>query len=152
MPQQNVSERVNRTLVKMARCLPESSCLPQMLCGEAINTATYLRNRAPTKLLNDVTPYERWFGKKPSAFHLKTFGCDAVVLNKGPKPKSGKFFPKGNKMKFVGYQSSTKGYRLYNPITKQIIIARDVIFFQQSFEKCFISDKEESIFGIFERK
>lgn len=45
--------------------------------------------------------------------HMKSsFGCDAVVLNKGPKLKGSKFLPKGNKKKFVGYQLLTKGYCL----------------------------------------
>lgn len=142
-PQQNgVSERANRTLVEMARCLLESSGLPQSLWGEAINTATYLRNRAPTKVLDDVTPYERWHGRQPSVSHLKTFGCDAVMLKKGPKPKGGKFLPKGEKIKFVGYQSHTKGYRLYKPSTRQILIARDVIFFEKSFDKLSVDDDD----------
>lgn len=135
-PQQNgVAERANRTLVEMARCLLVSSGLPQSMWGEATNTSTYIRNRAPTKVLGDVTPYERWHGRKPSVFHLKTFGCDAIVMRKGMKPKGSKFMPKGIKMKFVGYQDHTKGYRFYNTSSRKIIIARDVIFFEESFEK-----------------
>ena len=119
--------------------------------GEAINTATYLRNRAPTKVLDDVTPYERWYGKQPSVSYFKTFGCDAVVLQKGPKPKGGKFLPKGAKMKFVGYQLHTKGYRLFNPSTRQIVIARDVVFFEQSFEKLSNEngDMNDMLFNLF---
>ena len=143
-PQQNgVAERANRTLVEMARCLLEKSGLQQSLWGEAVYTATYLRNRSPTKVLGDVTPYEKWSGKQPSVFHFKTFGCDAIVLNKGTKPKGSKFLPKGLKMKFVGYQLQTKGYRLYNPQTRQIIVARDVIFFEQSFEQLKIPPEDD---------
>lgn len=134
-PQQNgVAERANRTLCEMARCMLSSSNSQQSLWAEAVNTATYLRNRAPTSVLNDVTPYEKWYGNKPSVSYLKPFGCDAVALKKGPKSKGSKLLPKGMKLKFVGYQETTKGYRLINKSTGEVIIARDVIFFEDSFE------------------
>jgi hypothetical protein len=34
------------------------------LRGEAVATAVYLQNRAPTKSLNDITPYEAWHGHR----------------------------------------------------------------------------------------
>lgn len=143
-PQQNgVSERLNRTLCEMARCLLNQSGLYQFLWGEAVNTAVFIRNRAPTMALKDETPYERWYKKKPNVGYFKTFGCDVVCLNKGPKIKSGKFIPKGNKLKFVGYNETKKGYRLYNPRLKVVISSRDVIFFEESFENKIISNDEE---------
>ena len=50
----------------MARTMMAESGVAQSLWAEAINTAVYLRNRCPTKVLNDVTPYEVWFGRKPN--------------------------------------------------------------------------------------
>ncbi len=130
-PQQNgIAERANRTLVEMARCMLAESKLPQCLWTEAVNTATYLRNRSPTKLLKK-TPYECWFNKKPNVLHLKVFGCDVVYLDK--KPGKSKFLPKGKKCSFVGYSEHSKAYRLYNKIDKSITISRDVIFFEKSF-------------------
>lgn len=50
-PQQNgIAERINRTLVEMARCMIQQSGVPQYLWAEAINTATYIRNHSPTKV------------------------------------------------------------------------------------------------------
>ncbi|KAM3310132.1 hypothetical protein ACQJBY_031052 [Aegilops geniculata] len=50
MPQQNgVVERRNRTVVDMARSLLKSKNLPGTFWGEAVSTAVYLLNRAPTK-------------------------------------------------------------------------------------------------------
>lgn len=49
-PQQNgVAERKNRTLVEMARYLMLQGNLPQSFWTEAINSATYLRNRCATR-------------------------------------------------------------------------------------------------------
>ena len=46
---------------------------------EAVATTVYLKNRSPTKAVEKMTPYEAWFGKKPSLGHLKTFGCTAYA-------------------------------------------------------------------------
>ena len=60
-PQQNgVAERKNRTLVEMARCMMLQGNLPQSLWAEAVNAATYIRNRCATKSLNGETPFEAW--------------------------------------------------------------------------------------------
>jgi len=51
-PQQNgVVERRNRTVVEMARCLLKSKGVPGEFWGEAVTTAVYLLNRAPTSSL-----------------------------------------------------------------------------------------------------
>lgn len=58
-PQQNgTAERRNRTLVEMARCLMLQSKLPPHFWAEAIATAAYIRNRCPTRNLEDSTPFE----------------------------------------------------------------------------------------------
>lgn len=42
---------------------------------------------------------------------------------------------KNEKCIFVRYNNESKGYRLYNPESKKIIIFRDVIFDENSFWK-----------------
>ena len=79
MPQQNsVTERLNQTLVEMARSMLLDSKLPKKFWGEAISTAVYLKNRTPVKALNK-TPFEVWHGKKPKVNHLRVFGSDAYA-------------------------------------------------------------------------
>lgn len=55
--------------------------LPIFLLDEAVAHAAYLRNRAPTKALDGITPYEAWTGTKPSVVHLREFECDVWVLD-----------------------------------------------------------------------
>lgn len=125
-PEQNgVAERANRTLTEMARCMLIHSGLGEQFWAEAIATAAYLRNRAETKTLLEKTPFESWTGKVPSVGHLKVFGSLAVVLDKTHKKK---FQPKGREVIMVGYSTTSKGYRLYDPKTRQVIIGRDVVF------------------------
>lgn len=45
-------------VVAMARALLKQRKLLAKFWGEAISTAVYLLNRAPTKSLDGVTPYE----------------------------------------------------------------------------------------------
>lgn len=85
-PQQNgVVERWNQTVVEMARCLLKSMSVPGKFWGEAVKTAMYLLNRAPTKSLNEKTPFEAWFGRRPGVKHLHVFGCTAYAKKLGPR-------------------------------------------------------------------
>lgn len=128
-PQQNgVAERANRTLVEMARCMLLQSGVPDSLWAEAINTAAYIRNRCPTKLLENLTPMEAWSFEKPYVGFMRIFGSKVIALEK--KPFRGKFEPKGKKYILVGYSQESKAYRLWTPGTKTVIKRRDVRFIE----------------------
>jgi len=128
-PQQNgVAERANRTLVEMARCIMLQANFPKSMWAEAVNAATYLRNRCATKSLNGMTPFEAWSRKKPYVGFLRTIGSKVIMLNKGQS--RGKFQPKGDEYILVGYSEESKAYRLWKPGTKKAIKARDVKFFE----------------------
>ena len=66
LQQNGVSERMNRTLVEAVRSMLVDAKLPHRLWAEALSTAAYLVNRSHTKALGDKTPFEAWYGKKPS--------------------------------------------------------------------------------------
>ena len=71
-PQQNgVSERKNRTIMEMTRCLLFEKKMPKYFWAKAINTAVNLLNRLPTKAVKNKTPFEAWYGVKPVVEHLK---------------------------------------------------------------------------------
>ena len=126
-PEQNgVSERMNRTLVEKVRSMLVDSKLPHKFWAEALSTAAYLINRSPTKSLSNQTPFEAWYGKKPSVKHLRVFGCSAFTHV--PKTERRKLDPKAKKCVFLGYGTARKGYCLYYPKTSTIIHSRDVVF------------------------
>jgi predicted signal transduction protein with EAL and GGDEF domain len=52
------SERINRTILDMARYMLHFSGTPQVFWREAVMFATYIQNISPTKALNKQTPYE----------------------------------------------------------------------------------------------
>ena len=139
---------MNRTLVEMARCLLLQASLPEAFWAEAIATAAYLRNRCPTKQLQGQTPYEVWFGSKPSISHLRPFGCKAFPLNK--KPSKGKFERSSKPCVFVGYAKEVKAYRVWDPETRKIVESRDVEFDEERFTTKVTDEKESStLFEIF---
>lgn len=130
-PQQNeVAERKNRSLVEMGKCLLKAKNLPKSFWAEAIHTAVYILNRSPTAALEQKTPFEAWHGWKPEVTHMRIFGC--IAFGHIPSQKRGKLDDNSTKCIFVGYSSETKGYRLYNPLSKKLLISRDVVFDEKS--------------------
>ncbi|KRY41824.1 Ras-related protein Rab-33 [Trichinella spiralis] len=47
-----------------------------LVCIWYVHTVAYLMNRVPNQEENSTTPYEEWFGKRPSIEHLRAFSCD----------------------------------------------------------------------------
>ena len=140
-PEQNgVAERLNRTLVEKARTMLVHAGVPLNLWGEAVVTANYLKNRLPTKALKGyVTPYEKWFGRKPDVSHLKVFGC--IAYAHVPDVLRRKLDEKAIKLRFIGYDQNTKGYRLYDKVSQKVYKRRDVTFNEGDFGH----DKYQSI-------
>ena len=126
-PEQNgVAERMNRTLVEMARCMMHGAGLSPSYWAEAVCTAAFTRNRCSTQSLNNITPYEMWTGRRPNLRQMRTFGCTAYAHI--PKDERHKMDSKMVRCVFIGYDLQRKGYRLYIPERKRVMVSRDVIF------------------------
>lgn len=76
--------------------------------------------------VKDITPQEAWSGVKPSVEHFRVWGSIAHALI--PDVKRGKLDDKSTTCVLFGFSEESKGYRLYNPLTKKIIVSRDVVF------------------------
>jgi len=108
-----MAERANRTLVKeMARCMLLQSKLPNSLWAEA----NFIRNKCPTKALNDKTLFEMWNDRKPYVGFMHIFGCKTIALIKGVNKE--KFEARGRSMIMVEYSSELKAYRLWQARNK----------------------------------
>ena len=126
-PEQNgVAERMNRTIVETARSMLAEAGLPRKFWAEAVCTAVYLRNRSPTTAVEGVTPYEALTGQKPQVNSLRVFGCLAYAHV--PKDVRQKFDSKSRRCIFLGYGTTTKGYRLYDVKQSKVFYSCDVIF------------------------
>ena len=126
-PEQNgVSERMNRTLMESVRSMLHDAKLPHYFWAETLMTAVYLRNRSPTKALQNMTPYEKLKGNKPDVKLLRSFGC--VAYSHIPNDERQKLDAKGRKCILLGYGAETKGYRLYDSMKKTVFFSRNVVF------------------------
>ena len=75
-----VAERLNHVLLEHTQAFLHSSMLPKFLWGEAVKRAVWLKNRMVTRaLLNDKTPYEMLYGKKPNLAGLREWGMKVWV-------------------------------------------------------------------------
>jgi hypothetical protein len=100
--------------------------LSMYLWAEATRTAVYVQNKSPHKVFENRTPEEVFSGKVLEVSHQRIFGCPMYIHI--PKDKRTKLDPSGNKDIFVGYNETSKAYRVYVPRYKMIEIDRDVIF------------------------
>ena len=123
---------MNRTLLECARSMLFHAKMPLLFWADAINTAAYIRNCCITSVLNGRTPYEVWFKRQPNISNLKLFGCNAYFYI--PKEKRRKLDAKSTKCIFIGYADPRKGYPMYDPSTKKVILSCDVKFCEGNFE------------------
>ena len=100
--------------------------LQKLLWAEAVSTAEVLSNicaNSRTKL----SPDEIFHGKPPTLYpHLRVFGTFGYVTIRKKIYK--KFEVRSQKCIFVGYprDHSHDTYKMYNPVTKQVILTRDI--------------------------
>ncbi|KAL6348524.1 hypothetical protein AAG906_013144 [Vitis piasezkii] len=92
----------------MARSLLKSMGVLDEFWGEAVSTAVYLLNRAPTKSIIGKTPYEAYYNRKPTVDHFRIFGCVGHVKDVTPH------------LSKLAHQASQW--------FKRVVVTRDVVF------------------------
>jgi hypothetical protein len=93
----------------------------------AIMAAVHIKNRVPHSALpTDVTPFKCWNGYKPDVSHIRPFGahCTARIVN----PQLGKFEPRGEAGRFLGYAAESKGYLFWHTASRTVKVRRDLVF------------------------
>ena len=121
---------MNRTLLKKARCMRLQAGLPKAFWVDTVDAVDYLVNWSPHTRLDGRLPEEVWSGRIVGLGHLRVFGCTAYVhIGAGERSK---LDARSCKMVFLGYSRGVKGYRLWDPLEKKVIISRDVTFDEES--------------------
>ncbi|GAA0172513.1 hypothetical protein LIER_41351 [Lithospermum erythrorhizon] len=89
------------------------------------------QQRLPSSNLNWKSPYKIYFSAQPSIDHLKVFGCLCFFSNHSTHKT--KLDPRAIPGVFIGYPSGQKGYKVYDLVSKKVVITRDVKFLEHSF-------------------
>ena len=93
-------------IMEAARAMLHDQDIPMHLWAEAARIDVYVQNHTPNRVLENKSPEEVFFGKKPEVSHLIIFGCPVYIHI--PKEKRTKLDPSGKKDIFVGYSESSK--------------------------------------------
>jgi len=131
-PQQNGRvERRHQQILNVSRAIMFQSRLPKHFWPYVVLHVVHLINRIPTKILNNKSSYEILYNEAPNLNTLKVFGClsyaSTLSVNKH------KFDSRAKKCAFLGYQSGTKGFILVDVHTSEILVSRNVKFFDLEF-------------------
>jgi transposase InsO family protein len=146
LQQNGVAERKNKSIEEIVKALFNDQGLSMYLWGEATMTVIYVQNIIPRCILKDMTPEEAFSGKKPNVEHLRIFGYHVYFLI--PKDKRKKLEPSGKKGIFVGYNESSKAYRICILEQHKVEVSRDVTFnenmsFKKSIEEAIEEEEYE---------
>ena len=99
--------------------------LPKNLWGEAINFAVWLKNRTSTRVLGNVTPFERLYGEKPNLGGLPEWGQRVWVHNN----TGSKLDARATEARWIGYDSdSTHAHRVYWLGKGSVSVERNIKF------------------------
>ena len=95
-----------------------------------MKSAIYVLNRTlsstPSSNSSTNTPFKIFYKKKPNIDNFNAIGCRAYVHI--PDCKRKKLDSKAIPCWLVGYGEETKGWILYDPVSRKIILSRNVTF------------------------
>ncbi|KAG8493558.1 hypothetical protein CXB51_011740 [Gossypium anomalum] len=75
------------------------------------------------RTIMEKTPQEVWSGNPANYSDLKIFGCPAYA-----QVDNEKLEPRSIKCVFLGYKVGVKGYKLWYPENRKVVISRNVVF------------------------
>jgi hypothetical protein len=126
-PQQNgVAERKNRILIEMARTMLDEYKTSDQFWAKAVNTTCHAINRLYLHKLLKKTPYELLTSNKPNVSYFRVFGSNCYVVQK--RSKSSKFAPKVYEGFFLGHDSNSCVYCVFNKDSDCVKTTCDMVF------------------------
>jgi histone deacetylase 1/2 len=129
--QNGAAERKHRHVVDMGITLLAHASMPLKFWDEAFQTAVFLINRLPSRVIDNDTPLHRLYGQPPDYTFLRTFGCAVWPNLRAYNTHKLQF--RSKRCVFVGYSTSHKGFKCLDPSAGRIYISRDVVFDETVF-------------------
>ncbi|WVZ00554.1 hypothetical protein V8G54_026623 [Vigna mungo] len=109
----------------------------------ALLHVTFLINIIPTPFLNNNTPFQQLYGHTCDISTLKVFGCLCYIST--PTVHRKKLDPRAHPCVFLGIPPTTKGYLAYDLHTRNIVISRNVYFYEDHFPFIHLSSTGSDI-------
>jgi hypothetical protein len=122
-----------KTVSTMAWSLLVHARLPDTFWYHALKYTTYIFNVLPIHGLKGEldlpsTPYELFYNKKPNISRFRIFGCPAIIcLWVATNNTNGKQMEHGIRGIFLGFNVNQKGYIIFAPGSRSILISDNVI-------------------------
>jgi hypothetical protein len=134
-PMNGIAERANRTINETACALLIEAGLPNYFWPDAVRHACVAKNRVLTHVGEDKwVPYEEWLGRKPKVDMIRVFGCMCMALV--PKQlRDNKFSEKAIWAVHLGMAQQSKGWLLWDPLSKKHMVSRDCKFMENLMYK-----------------
>ena len=132
-----LAKEVNRSLLEKVRYLLSNVRLDKLFWAEAIVYASHLINGSTA--IGDKTPLKIWSGKAAQDHGLlREFRSPAYF-----SAKDGMVNSRAKKFVFLNVNRNMKGYMLWDPENKKIMLSRHVTFDETSVLKSTISQQVE---------
>lgn len=93
--------------------------------GYCVKITTYLINRVPSTILNNVSPYVKLYNRQPFLAHFRILGClcHVKILH-----EQDKLMPRTKPAIHMEYFETKKGYILFDITNKSFSVHREVTF------------------------
>jgi hypothetical protein len=108
-----------------ARTMHLSCNAPLFMWDEFILTVSYLSTLTTSKAAKNQTPYELWFGVRPSLSHLREIGCRAYIFTSRTNPK---IAARSEEYVLIGYASNAKAYWCWHWGSRHIVDSYHITF------------------------
>ncbi|CAI7912121.1 unnamed protein product [Closterium sp. NIES-54] len=126
-PQKNgAADRLNRTLIDLARAMLAHAQLDHTSWGVAVQYASWVKNQMGSKGLEGKSPYFMWTRKVPSVSMARVWGC--MMQFKVPDQQLRKLDPKAQWGIFLGVSERSKSWMLWSVADQRVVESRDVVF------------------------
>jgi histone deacetylase 1/2 len=97
----------------------------------AFQSATFLINRMPSKVLNNDSPYYTLFHKIPKYKSFRVFGCLCYPFIRPYNSHKLQYI--SLQCVFLGYNFQNKGYLCLDPLTGRVYVTPHVVFDETKF-------------------
>jgi len=110
--QNAIVERKHQYILNVARSLLYQADLGKQFWCYVVKHVIFLINRIPTPYLDNISPYEKLYGKLSNIDNIKVFACLCYIST--INAKRNKLDLRGNPTIFLGFERNTKGFLVLN--------------------------------------